>query len=127
MFVVLESYTILMCWFCSFWFGCSGGHLATIILPVCRKDRKGHLNLPKFIWGVLTFSWFIVVEIIMWTRVLRTRSVVIACRAGEKYRVFNGKPRCGNESGELHDLSDWSFAGIGKISKSTNSDHRVKY
>ena len=32
-------------------------------------------------------------------------------RAGQAWRVVNGLPRSGNEVGELHDGSDWSYAG----------------
>lgn len=32
-------------------------------------------------------------------------------RAGQNWRVSQGLPRSGNEMGELHDHSDWSYAG----------------
>lgn len=36
---------------------------------------------------------------------------VLPLRAGQDWRLANGKPRSGNEAGPIHDLSDFHFAG----------------
>lgn len=35
-----------------------------------------------------------------------------SCRAGENYRMSVGKLRSGNETGPIHDLSDFHYVGM---------------